>query len=84
MDRVQRLTAHFCGANASKDVYIGGLNVKTELFALVRDEILPGTGISPHHFWKSLGNVVRILGPKNKVKFMILNGTKDDLPFSCF
>lgn len=43
----------------------GGLTIATELFELVNDEILVGTGINPDHFWTSLDNAAHKLAPKN-------------------
>ena len=50
-----------------KAVEIGGLKVDAKLYHLVRKEIAPGTGVNAERFWKSLGEIVRDLGPKNRV-----------------
>jgi malate synthase len=42
-----------------------GLRIDEELYALVRDEIAPGTGIEPDAFWADLGKIVHDLGPTN-------------------
>ena len=47
-------------------VEIGGLKIDERLYRLVRDEIAPGTGVKVDGFWKSLGAIVRDLGPKNR------------------
>ncbi len=47
-------------------VAVGGLEIDDELYRLVRDEIAPGTGVNADRFWKSLGAIVRDLGPKNR------------------
>src|SRR5262247_2104485 len=47
-------------------VEIGGLKVNEELYQLVRDEIVPGTGVNADRFWKSFGEIVRDLAPKNQ------------------
>ena len=47
-------------------VEIGGLGVATCLHDLVSDEIAPGTGVEPEAFWRSLADIVRELGPKNR------------------
>ena len=47
-------------------VEIGGLGVAKCLHDLVDDEIAPCTGIDPQAFWRSLANIVRDLGPKNR------------------
>jgi len=47
-------------------VEVGGLRIDEPLYRLVRDEIAPGTGVKANDFWKSLGAIVRDLGPKNR------------------
>src|SRR6266850_2901283 len=47
-------------------VEIGGLKVNEELYHLVRDVIVPGTGVNADRFWKSFGEIVRDLAPKNR------------------
>ena len=47
-------------------VEIGGLKINDELYHLVRDEIVPGTGVNADRFWKSFGEIVRDLAPKNR------------------
>jgi malate synthase len=47
-------------------VEIGGLKIDERLYRLVRDEIAPGTGVNADCFWKSLGEIVRDLAPKNR------------------
>ncbi len=44
----------------------GGLRVDEGLFRLVNEEIAPGTGVDVDRFWKSLGEIVRDLGPRNR------------------
>ncbi|MEE8495237.1 MAG: malate synthase G, partial [Xanthomonadales bacterium] len=44
----------------------GGLSIATELYQLVKQEIIPGTGIDPEKFWHGLAQINRELGPKNK------------------
>ncbi len=43
----------------------GGLSVAAELYTLVNEEIIPGTGIESEHFWEGLAQINRELGPKN-------------------
>ncbi|HTF92409.1 MAG TPA: malate synthase G, partial [Verrucomicrobiae bacterium] len=50
----------------AKRVEIGGLKIDERLYRLVRDEIAPGTGVKADGFWKSLGQIVSDLGPKNR------------------
>ena len=47
-------------------VSAGGLKVDEILCRVVRDEIASGTGVNADRFWKSLGEIVRDLGPKNR------------------
>jgi malate synthase len=47
-------------------VEVGGLKIDERLYRLVRDEIAPGTGVKVERFWKSLGAIMRDLGPKNR------------------
>ena len=46
-------------------VEISGLQVADELAAFMADEALPGTGISPEHFWAQYAAILKDLGPKN-------------------
>lgn len=50
----------------SKPVTIGQLSIDPALYALVRDEIAPGTGVDHDGFWQSLSDIVSDLGPKNR------------------
>ena len=49
----------------SDRIEIGNLKIADSLYRLVRDDIAPGTGIDPDDFWRSLGEIVAELGPKN-------------------
>ncbi len=51
---------------ASERVDVGGLQVDAGLYALVRDEIAPGTGVDPDAFWASLGEIVAEMEPANR------------------
>ncbi len=44
---------------------VGGLNVDVELYALIKDEIAPDTGVDADAFWRALGEIVRDLEPEN-------------------
>ena len=50
----------------TQSIEIAGLKIDRELYALVRDEIAPGTGVDPESFWTALGKIVRDLEPKNR------------------
>jgi malate synthase len=43
----------------------GGLSIATELYQLLDEEIIPGTGIDPDKFWQGLAQIANELGPKN-------------------
>ena len=43
-----------------------GLSVARELYDLVNDEIIPGTGVDPDDFWTGFARLVKDLGPKNR------------------
>jgi len=43
-----------------------GLSVARELYDLVNEEIIPGTGVDPDDFWTGFARLVKDLGPKNK------------------
>ena len=47
-------------------VEIGGLRVAKPLYDVVKDEIAPATGIDPDGFWRSFGEIVGELGPRNR------------------
>ncbi|NQU63034.1 MAG: malate synthase G [SAR324 cluster bacterium] len=47
-------------------VVCGNLKIARCLYDLVKLEIASGTGVEPDSFWKSLGNIVRDLAPKNR------------------
>ena len=49
----------------TETVNVGGLKIAAELYALVRDEIAPGTGVDPEHLWTGLGAIIRDLAPQN-------------------
>ena len=54
---------------------IGGLDIATKLYDLVVNEIAPGTGVEPAHFWAELEKIVSDLAPKNKA----LLAKRDDI-----
>ena len=51
--------------NPSKIASVHSLQVATELLNFVNSEVLPGTGISPDHFWQGFSSIVHDLAPKN-------------------
>ena len=44
---------------------IHGLQVATELFDFINQQVLPGTGVSEATFWKGFDGIVADLAPKN-------------------
>jgi malate synthase len=44
----------------------GSLEIAAELHDLVVNEIAPGTGVDPEHFWAELESILKDLAPKNK------------------
>ncbi len=53
----------------------GGLQIAPVLCTLLEDEITPGTGVDPAHFWQALEAIVEDLGPRNRA----LLQTREDL-----
>ena len=49
-----------------KKVAKGGLYIDERIYALVAEQIAPGTGVSVEHFWASLGRIVEDLAAKNR------------------
>ncbi len=47
-------------------IEIGQLKIDEGLYRLVQDEIAPGTGVEADAFWKSLGEIIADLAPKNR------------------
>ena len=43
----------------------GGLRVDDRLIKLVRDDIAPGTGVDPEHFWGAFGKLVLENAPRS-------------------
>ena len=50
----------------SERVEIGNLKIDAELYALVKDEIAPGTGVSAEAFWSAFDTIVQDLAPLNQ------------------
>ncbi|TCZ47643.1 malate synthase G, partial [Roseicella aquatilis] len=44
----------------------GGLQVATVLHQLLENDIAPGTGVDPAHFWQALEAIVSDLAPENR------------------
>ena len=47
-------------------IEIAGLSVAEELFTLVNEEIAPGAGVDPEHFWAEFAQIIADLAPKNR------------------
>ena len=50
----------------SERIPVGTLQVDSELYALVRDEISPGTGVEAENIWLGLQAIVEDLGPHHR------------------
>jgi malate synthase len=44
----------------------GGLQIAPVLCQLLEDDIAPGTGITPDHFWQALEKIIDSLAPRNR------------------
>ena len=53
-------------AESAKKISSGGLHIDQRLYALVAEQIAPGTGVDVDHFWAELGKIVQDLEPKNQ------------------
>ncbi|MBT5832864.1 MAG: malate synthase G, partial [Candidatus Latescibacteria bacterium] len=49
----------------SDRIEVGGLKIDAELYALIKDEIAPGTGVDNDALWEGFGKIVSDLAPKN-------------------
>jgi len=47
-------------------IKIGELEIAKSLYDLVNNEVAPGTGVSPEHFWAQFEQIMADLVPKNK------------------
>lgn len=45
---------------------VNGLQVATELYNFVNDEVLPGTGVGVDSFWSSFAAIISDLAPRNR------------------
>ncbi len=61
----------------SADEYIthGELSIASQLHQLVNDEICPGTGVAPEHFWSELETIIKDFSPRIRQHL----ATRDDL-----
>jgi malate synthase len=46
-------------------VEASGLEVASELYSFINEEVLPGTGVAPDGFWESFAKIVADLSPRN-------------------
>ncbi|MCG5051798.1 MAG: malate synthase G [Myxococcales bacterium] len=47
-------------------IEVAGLKVAPALASLIRDEVAPGTGVTPEAFWQALAVLVRDFAPQNR------------------
>jgi malate synthase len=52
--------------DASTPIPLAGLRVDGSLAAFVAEEVLPGAGITPHHFWTGFAGLVAEMAPRNR------------------
>ena len=45
---------------------VGNLRIDRSLYDLIDQKFLSGTGLESEHVWRSLGDIVAELGPKNR------------------
>lgn len=50
-----------------KRIEIGNLKIDQDLYALVRDEIAPGTGIGTDTFWNAFDEIIKEFAPENRL-----------------
>ena len=53
-------------AESARKITSGGLHIDQRLYALVAEQIAPGTDVDVDHFWASLEKIVQDLEPKNQ------------------
>ena len=46
-------------------IEIGGLQVASELYQLVNEQVIPGTGVDSDKFWADFESILNDLGPRN-------------------
>ena len=46
-------------------VQIGGLQVANELYQLVNEQVIPGTGVDSDKFWADFESILKDMGPRN-------------------
>ncbi|MBL4781727.1 MAG: malate synthase G [Porticoccaceae bacterium] len=46
-------------------IQIGGLQVASELYQLVNEQVIPGTGLDSEKFWADFESILNDLGPRN-------------------
>ena len=49
----------------NKRIQIGGLQVASELYQLVNEQVIPGTGVDSDKFWADFESILNDLGPRN-------------------
>ncbi|HMN92860.1 MAG TPA: malate synthase G [Hydrogenophaga sp.] len=49
----------------SQRTQVHGLQVSTDLYQFINEQVLPGTGVSAEAFWKGFDRIVADLAPKN-------------------
>ncbi len=47
-------------------IQIGGLQVASQLYQLVNEQVIPGTGVDSDKFWADFESILNDLGPRNR------------------
>jgi malate synthase len=50
----------------SERIIEGGLHIDAALHSLLKEDIAPGTGVTPEQFWQGLDAILRDLAPRNR------------------
>ena len=53
-------------AESARKITSGGLHIDQRLYALIAEQIAPGTDVDVDHFWAALEKIVQDLEPKNQ------------------
>jgi len=52
--------------SSNERVCIAGINVDSQLYNFVNEQVIPGIQVDADNFWKSFAQIISDLGPKNK------------------
>jgi malate synthase len=63
----------------SNRIQQGGLQVAEEIFDLVANELITGTGVTIEHFWASFEEIINDLSPRNRELLQIRKNLQDQI-----